>query len=148
MGFQKFFGHVRVVSCIAIVVAVGCLLPAAVESGKGEEPRPFVLPVGDAVAGESVFIRLECYSCHNVSGKSYEEAKGREPIGPELNATHAAQSRESIAGRLISYDRFLSEGHYKATYSRSDGSSRMANFNDVMTVRDLIDLVEFIKSIK
>ena len=126
----------------------GCVFLAAGLALAVVPARPFVLPPGDASAGEAVFSRLGCASCHTISGTSLKEVSKGDPIGPELTATHAAQTRESIAARLISYDRFLSEGLYKATYSRSDGSSRMGNFNDAMTVRDLIDLVEFIKSIE
>lgn len=122
------------------------------EPGAGLQPAPgwqFKLPEGAAQAGEAVFIQLGCPSCHLVAGRSYAgQDLSREPVAPTLGSAQAALTREYLAERLISYDRFLPGGHYKATYSRSDGSSRMGNFNDVITVRQLIDLVEFIKSIR
>lgn len=109
----------------------------------------FTLPVGDARAGELVFRKLQCWSCHRVAGRSFPEAgEGDGEIGPRLTAAQAALSREFIAHRLISYDRFVAEGFYKATWSRSDGTSRMGNFNETMSVRELIDLVEFIRNIE
>ena len=120
------------------------------------EPAPtvpagwrFKLPEGDARAGEAVFRKLECSSCHRVAGHSFAPAGAEaKQIGPLLTAAHAALPPEYIAHRLISYDRFLAEGLYKATWSRSDGSSRMGNFNEAMSVRDLTDLVAFIRSIE
>lgn len=109
----------------------------------------FTLPEGEARAGEAVFRRLQCWSCHRVAGHTFEEAGPEDgKIGPLLTADHAALPREYIAHRLISYDRFVAEGFYKATWSRSDGSSRMGNYNETMTVRDLFDLVAFIRSIE
>jgi len=109
----------------------------------------FVLPEGDAKAGDLVFRKLQCWSCHRVAGRSFEEAGDEDgQVGPRLTSAHAGLPREYIAHRLISYDRFFAEGFYKATWSRSDGSSRMGNYNETMTVRDLIDLVAFIKSIE
>lgn len=108
----------------------------------------FALPAGDPAAGEKVFRENKCASCHDVSGKGFERVERSGELAPTLTARTAAMPAEYLANRFISTDRFLPHGAYKATYSRSDGSSRMGNYNESMTVQELIDLVAFIKSIE
>ena len=108
----------------------------------------FSLPAGNPSRGEGVFTRLGCGSCHNVAGRDLGTAgKQSQGIGPDLTPEQAALPAEYLAERLITPDRFLPHGLFKATYSRSDGTSRMYNFNEEMSVSELIDLVAFLKSL-
>lgn len=108
----------------------------------------FSLPAGDAAAGEAVFVRMKCGACHNVEGRD-APAGGEHPeaVGPDLTRAQAQLPAEYLAERLITADRFLPHGLFHATYSRSDGSSRMGNYNEEMSVKELIDLVSFLRSI-
>ncbi len=137
-----------------VMVLVTCGLAATVPAGEETAPAAapagwrFTLPPGDARAGEKVFRALKCWSCHRVEGLTIAEAGDQDGrIGPRLTRAQAVLPREYIAERLIRYDRFLEEGFRNATWSRSDGTSRMGNYNDTMSVRELIDLVEFVRSI-
>lgn len=109
----------------------------------------FRLPAGDPTRGEAVFVRMKCGACHTVAGRDIGGVRPETGmVGPDLTGALAGQPAELLAERLITYDRFLPHGMFKATYSRSDASSRMANYNEDLTVRDLIDLVTWLRSIE
>lgn len=127
------------------LAAAVCAAPAQVSTVPGG--WTFTLPAGDPAAGEKVFRENKCAS-YDVSGKTFERVERSGELAPTLTARTAAIPAEYLAHRFISTDRFLPHGAYKATYSRSDGSSRMGNYNESMTVQELIDLVAFIKSIE
>ncbi|HSF04654.1 MAG TPA: c-type cytochrome [Methylomirabilota bacterium] len=109
----------------------------------------FVLPPGTASAGEQVFVRMECYSCHTVAGKRFGDPTQKPGgIGPDLTAAHARLPREYLAESIVNFDRYLAHGKFIARYMGQDGTSRMGDYNDLLTVRDLLDLVEFLKGIR
>jgi hypothetical protein len=135
---------------LALVLAVlADVAPAA-----GAEPRlpgnwRFALPRGAAAAGEQVFVRMECYSCHTVAGKRFgDPAQNPGGIGPDLTAAHARLPREYLAESVVNFERYLAHGHGKKGYVAADGTSRMGDYTELLTVRELLDLVEFLKSIR
>ena len=108
----------------------------------------FTLPAGDPARGEGVFVKLHCGSCHNVAGQRTQPGQeAPETAGPDLTGALAQTPAEYLAERLITPDRFLPHGLFHATYSRSDGSSRMINYNEELKVSELIDLVAYLRSI-
>jgi mono/diheme cytochrome c family protein len=108
----------------------------------------FALPAGTAAAGEQVFVKMECYSCHTVAGKRFgDPAQKPGGIGPDLTAAHARLPREYLAESVVNFERYVAHGHYKKGYVAADGTSRMGDYNDLLTVRELLDLVEFLKGI-
>jgi hypothetical protein len=109
----------------------------------------FTLPAGAASAGEQVFVKMECYSCHTVAGKPFgDPAQNPGGIGPDLTAAHARLPREYLAESVVNFERYIAHGQYKKGYVAADGTSRMGDYNDLLTVRDLLDLVEFLKGIR
>jgi mono/diheme cytochrome c family protein len=131
---------------LAVLVDVA---PAA-----GAEPRlprhwRFALPPGTAAAGEQVFVKMECYSCHTVAGKRFgDPIQNPGGIGPDLTAAHARLPREYLAESVVNFERYIAHGQYKKGYVAADGTSRMGDYNDLLTVRELLDLVEFLKGIR
>jgi len=109
----------------------------------------FALPPGTASAGEQVFVRMECYSCHTVAGKRFGDPT-RNPggIGPDLTAAHARLPREYLAESIVDFSRYIAHGQYRKTYVAADGTSRMGDYNELLTVRELLDLVEFLRGIR
>jgi mono/diheme cytochrome c family protein len=109
----------------------------------------FTLPEGRAAAGEQVFVRMECYSCHTVAGKRFGKP-GATPggIGPDLTADYAKLPREYLAESIVNFDRFAAHGQLKRSYLADDGTSRMGDYTDLLSVRELVDLVEFIRNIR
>ena len=135
---------------LTLVLAVlGDVAPAT-----GAEPRlprnwRFALPPGTASAGEQVFVKMECYSCHTVAGKRFgDPAQKPGGIGPDLTAAHARLPREYLAESVVNFERYLAHGQYKKGYVAADGTSRMGDYNELLTIRELVDLVDFLKGIR
>ncbi len=109
----------------------------------------FALPRGDVSDGEKAFAKMQCYSCNHVAGRYYVDPAERPGgIGPDLTSAHARLPREYLAESIVDFERFLAHGNFAVTYKTPDGSSRMGNYSHIMTVRELIDIVEFLKAIQ
>jgi len=124
----------------ALSVASGCA--TSPKSGKG-----FTLPEGDPQAGKANFISLRCNACHKIDGIDHVPAKGWES---EPAITLGGQVRPIVTyGELVTS--IINPSHRLAkgypVYAVSvDGRSKMKNYNDAMTVTQLIDLVAFLQS--
>jgi hypothetical protein len=137
-----------------LVLALVIAMLGHVATASAAEPRlprnwRFALPSGAASAGEQVFVRMECYSCHAVAGKRFGDPRQNPGgIGPDLTAAHARLPREYLAESVVNFERFVAHGQYQKGYVAADGTSRMGDYNELLTIRDLFDLVEFLKSIR
>jgi mono/diheme cytochrome c family protein len=135
-------------------LGLACALLLAATVAVADEPRlprgwRFTLPPGDAAAGEKAFVKMECHSCHTVTGKRLgDPTQNPGGIGPDLTPALARLPREYVAESIVNFDRIVAHGRYRARYLAADGSSRMGDYGDIMTVRELIDLVEFVKQIR
>jgi cytochrome c1 len=105
----------------------------------------FTLPRGDARKGREVFEKLECFSCHEVKGERFPAPTGGANLGPELAAMAGAHPPEFFAEAILNPGAVIDKGH---GYEAADGSSRMPQFNDSLTVQELIDLVAYLTSLK
>jgi mono/diheme cytochrome c family protein len=108
-----------------------------------ESPFGFRLPDGDAVAGRQAFLDLRCNSCHEVRGVEYREGLARVALGGQT-------TRVKTYGELVTS--IINPSHRIAPLHRDDGvlpngESLMsaAYLNDVMTVKQLVDLVAFLQ---
>jgi len=101
----------------------------------------FALPQGDPRRGREVFMKFECYSCHQVLGESFP-APGGEAVGPELSQMGPIHPPEYFVESIMNPSTVI-EDRYRA----ADGRSKMPSFNDIMTVDELVDLVAFLKSL-
>lgn len=140
-------------------VFVWLVFSAAVQSALGVDagtrsPRPatvaehhhpqnwrFTLPRGDAAKGRAVFIKYECYSCHEVRGEEFPEPF--EEAAPELSQMGPAHPIEFFAESIINPNAVVPKA-----YQKSDGTSPMRDFTDQMTLRELIDVSAYIASLK
>ena len=105
----------------------------------------FTVPPGDPKEGRAVFVKLECYTCHAVKGESFPTAsKGAEDVGPELTGMGSHHPPEYFAESLLNPNAVIVTG---PGYTGSDGLTRMPDYSDVLTVRHLIDLVAYLKSL-
>ena len=105
----------------------------------------FRLPDGDSANGQIVYVEKACASCHAIKGKE----EFREGFTPEMTVEIGGmQTRLSTYGELVTS--VINPSHQIARKYRSeefavDGKSRMTNYNDVLTVTELIDLVAFLQ---
>lgn len=106
----------------------------------------FKIPEGDPDAGRKVFLKMECYTCHRIAGEKVPTVKPdeRQP-GPDLTGMGVHHPREYFAETIINPNRIvvLGEG-----YTGHDGLSIMPDYNDILTLRQWIDLTAYLKSLR
>lgn len=126
---------------LTLLVASGCAAPPP-KSGKG-----FTLPEGDAEAGKAIYIRLQCNACHTIGGVDQVTAMGGEPelsIAIGGGVTQIDTYGELVTS-IINPSHRLAKG-YPVDEISDGGKSKMRNYNDVLTVTELTDLVAFVQS--
>ena len=106
------------------------------------------LPDGNVERGKAAFLELKCNTCHTVAGTemptpSKEYAYVRVVVlGGEVRQV---KTYGALVTSIINPSHSLAPGYPKELITK-DNQSAMANFNDTMTVRQLIDLVAFLQS--
>ena len=129
-----------VIMFASLVVLSGC------DTGP-KSPRGFSLPEGDPKVGQAVFVELQCNSCHQIPGVEQLQSEVGEPqISVKLGGkVSKIKTYGELVTSVINPSHRLVKG-YPADKIQSDGESKMRNYNDLMTVRQLIDLVAFLQS--
>ena len=146
---------------LIIVVASLACGPGA---DSGSEMVRMVLPAGDAAAGKQTFAELKCTVCHSVSGVSGLPAVESKEPGPDLGRSLKGVSRGAIATSIIAPQHvnveavelwtdltaeervWLGPGQIPPRSESPREPSRMGEYAGVMTVRDLTDLVTFLRT--
>jgi hypothetical protein len=124
-----------------LVILSGCDIGP--KSGHG-----FRLPDGDIDRGQIVFSELECNACHSVGSVEQPTAASSENrISVKLGGkVTSIQTYGQLVTSIVNPSHRL-VGRYPAEQvSTADGESLMRNYNDEMTVNQLIDLVAFLQS--
>jgi mono/diheme cytochrome c family protein len=135
-----------VMSRISGLIFVVALL--ALTSGCTRTPESaagFRLPDGDPIAGRQEFIYLQCHQCHTIPGETFAEIPDVDPPYVVLggNVTRVKTYGELVTA-IINPSHELAKGYAEEEVSES-GVSGMEVYNDVMTVRQLTDLVVFLQ---
>ena len=106
------------------------------------------LPVGDVERGKAAFLELKCNTCHTVA-KTEMPAPSKDyayvrvvVLGGEVRQV---KTYGALVTSIINPSHSLAPGYPKELITK-DNQSAMTNFNDTMTVRQLIDLVAFLQS--
>ncbi len=103
-----------------------------------------VVPVGDAEAGREAFIALYCTSCHAVEGETgLAKPVSSAPV-PVLGPESGKMSPGKLASAIVAPSHTVSKEVAKKTEGKL---SPMADFSDTMTVRQLVDLVAYMRSL-
>lgn len=119
-------------------------------AGHGMQPDwKFTLPKGDPVDGRKVFVKLECYKCHEVKGETFPAvATGEKGVGPELSQMATMHPIEYFAESIINPDIALDSDAKIKGYLGDDGKSKMPNYNDILTIKQVADLAAYLASLK
>jgi len=102
-----------------------------------------VLPDGHSGPGREVFVGMSCASCHEVAW----DTEMPEPVsanpGPHLGRTLTHQTTGWVVSAIIAPSH-----HVPAEFASevSGGLSPMGDYSDAMTVRELIDLVAYLRT--
>ena len=127
------------------------LLLAAVVTGCSDEPAPvegFVLPKGDVVAGQEVFNSVGCRFCHSIADLDLPPFHSPQVLNIQLGGeVYKVQSYGELLTSIVNPEHKKLTKHLKQLPEEAKQlDSPMPEFNDVMSVRQLIDLTEFLHS--
>src|SRR5262249_16019823 len=106
----------------------------------------FLLPPGDVAEGRKVFVAMECFACHEVKGESFpQSSKTPRANGPQVTGMGSHHPPEYFAESIVNPNRVIVQG---PGYTGPDGLSKMPSYGDSMTLKQLVDVVAYLKSLK
>lgn len=108
------------------------------------------LPRGDAAGGRQAFLDLKCTTCHRVAGEaSFPEPAGA-TRGPDLDGTLAIRPVADLAEAILAPSHSVSLRVSDETKTQLEGmlTSPMGDFSEAMTVRQVADLLAFLRSLE
>lgn len=122
----------------ALAVTVGCTPPTSQST--------FVLPDGDADAGQALFVSYGCTSCHTIPNLDLPAPEVEGPVRITLGGrVSKVKSYPELVTSIINPSHRFAARRRVDEVSR-DGESLMTVYNDVMTVTELVNLVAFLES--
>lgn len=131
-----------------LFLAMAALAGAAVSCDSGHHPSwGFRLPPGgDVERGKAAFVELKCNSCHEVAALDLPKPTVQPAVPVVIGGVlHNSLSDGEIVTSIIHPSYELAK-YPKNLITTSTGASRMPPYVDTMTVRQLMDLVAFVKS--
>lgn len=142
MKLSKFFERFLVgAAMVSLIAAAGCG-----DAGGPKSSRGFRLPDGDIGKGKEAFVQLKCHACHKVQGVDLPAWEGEPPVFVVLGGKVArVRSYGELVTGIINPSHDFASG-YDRNAIRVGNMSRMANYNDKMTLQQLIDVVAFLQS--
>ncbi len=130
-----------IILCLVASATVVRADPSAPRLPKGWQ---FSLPPGDPVAGKAAIRKMECFACHRIPTGDFPEARTSGGVGPDLVPAYSKLPREYLAESIVNPHKYIAGTleHYRG---HQEVSSQMRDYSSLMTVRELIDIVEYLK---
>jgi len=124
----------------ALIVFAGCPM-------NEKSPMGFRLPEGNVENGKAAFIRLGCIQCHLVDGEQSmpEPAEARKVFVTLGGEVKRVKTYGQLVTSIINPSHDI-ERKYRDKYVDSEGKSIMPDFSEKMTVREMIDIVEYLQA--
>ncbi|HYB74940.1 MAG TPA: c-type cytochrome [Candidatus Sulfotelmatobacter sp.] len=120
-----------------------------IHEAPGGVPRgwKFAIPPGNVQAGRAAFVKFECFKCHAVRGEHFPAvSKTATDVGPDLTGMGGGMHPpEYFAQSIIDPNAVILD---EPGYTGPDGRSRMPDYSESMSVRELIDVVAYLESLK
>lgn len=129
---------------VCLVVALFAMSLSACVEDPGS-PRGFSLPEGDPVLGEKVFVDADCLACHSLSGFDDQAEKELATVVALGGEVTRVKTYADLVTSIINPSHRLAAGYDEDAIS-DRGESVMRNYNDLLTVTELIDLVAFLQT--
>ena len=112
-----------------------------------DSPRGFSLPDGNIEEGKLAFLKYQCLACHRIDGL---EPPAGLMANPDILVRLGGKSIKvktyaDLLTSIINPSHKFARG-YKLDTIQDDGISKMNNYNDVMTVTELVNVVTFLQS--
>lgn len=103
-----------------------------------------ILPEGDVDRGRELFLRFQCLTCHSLPEGDIDDTG----VEREYNIPLGGPGVRTYPGLVTS---IINPSHrvarlYRLEVGGTDPVSPMSNYNDIMTVTQLTDLVTFLQS--
>ena len=113
--------------------------------GCNTESHGFVLPEGEALLGEMVFIKMHCNQCHSVADIEWVGNKEQGDVHVELGGeVSTIKTYGELVTSVMNPSHKIARG-YKEEGVNQFGRSKMKLYNEIMTVQELIDLVTYLQ---
>jgi mono/diheme cytochrome c family protein len=144
--FSRFFLGLFIGSwLLGAAMAIRAQPEHAMEEHGTAKGWKFTWPKGDPAKGREVFLKLECYSCHEVKGETFPAPSDKEKAGPELSVMAPLHEAEYFAEAIINPSAQIEKGK---GYEAPDGSSKMPSFNHLVAVEEVVDLVAYLRALQ
>jgi len=106
----------------------------------------FEIPKGDVSDGREAFIKMECFSCHNIDGEKFPKGdKDPAKVGPDLTGMGAMHGDGAyFFESIVNPNRVILKG---PGYIKN-GLSIMPNYSTSITLQEAVDLVAYLQSLK
>jgi hypothetical protein len=146
--------QVLIIAGVVVVAATaGCgQQPATTSAGNAAADTPSVtvtLPAGDAGAGRQAFMDLKCTACHAVASEpDFPRPVSANP-GPPIGPGIARSDPSYVAAAIMTPSHAISPNISPEVRANIEGVlSPMGDFSHVMTVRQMVDLHAYLRSVK
>lgn len=118
------------------------------EHGMASEWK-FTLPTGDPSEGRKLFVEMECYKFHEVKSEKFPGvAEGEKGVGPELSQMAGMHPPEFFAESIINPNAVIDPKAKDLSYVGEDGKSKMPDYSDTLTIKQVTDLAAYLVSLK
>ena len=137
-------------SVIAIAVTACGPQQQGTELRETDTPTVTVtLPPGDLKAGRQAFLDLRCTACHAVPSEPDFPAPVSANPGPLIDARLADRDVSYLMAAIMTPSHAISTNISDEVRARLEGVlSPMGDFSRAMTVRQLVDLHAYLRSVK
>lgn len=126
--------------CLTVVAEI-----ASAQTAADTEKITLTLSKGNAMAGKKAFQNLACTACHLVKGENGFAKPFPGYEAPTLGWNEGKRSASDIAMSILLPSHKISEDLQNRIRSNV---SPMTDYSDAISVRELTDLVAFLRSIK
>lgn len=125
---------------MVFVFLCGSLLLSSCNS----QAREFALPEGNLEKGKAIYESLACNECHSIPDIAWKG--GIDNLNIHLGGeVTALKTYGDLVTSVINPSHKVAS-YYKQKTSTEGSLSKMKNYNEVMTVQELVDLVTFLQS--
>lgn len=128
---------------LMLILLCGCMFI----NSCNEQARGFALPEGNIEEGKATYMRLACNECHSISEIAWKG--GNDNLNIQLGGeVTSKKSYGDLVTSVINPSHKIAPRYKQknATETNEAEHSKMKNFNDTMTVQELIDLVSYLQS--
>ena len=131
-------------SYVSVVLGVMGLSLAACDFGPNSG-EGFSLPEGNVDAGRQVFLDMGCNACHSIGDIEQLPADGVDIPSVKLGGSVGrVKTYGNLVTSVINPSHRILRRYGNSEVTTEDGQSKMLNYNSVLTVAQLVDLVTFL----